>query len=556
MYFRVTTHRRKDKEYRFLQLAESYRDPAKGKAPRVRVLAHLGRIDSLSEPEMETLLRTFRRAFGREAAPELEEARDFGHVWAVHKTWESLELEKPLYRNLASEQGFDPVPLIRLMVINRLCDPSSKLALLDWMDGAAVPGFEEGKPAYHGLLRAMDKLIKCKKPLELPLAKRLLPWKKGEVDLVLYDITSTYFEGEHSIEVGDLRQYGYSRDHRPDRRQVVVGMVMTPEGMPLCHHVFGGSTADKSTVRQVIRDLKKRFGLREVIFVGDRGMLSEENLEAILEEKLGFIVAHPLRKNRIAREVLGGLAGRFDRSVGAGEQFLVDERQGVRFVMAFDPLMARQMAQQRQKALSQADAFVQEALSRLGQPHDVGRLPTVQGTYNQIRDYLRRRDLLRYYQMKVTGEEVEVSSQQKARQWEESCDGVLLLETTDATFSPQEIVAHYKGLQELERGWRTLKSSLRVRPVHHWTERRIRAHIFLCVLALQVEWVMRQRLHQAEAEGISVAHALDRLRQIKLGKIQVDGIGFPVVSRLTEEHKLIFQKLGLPLPRVKKVQAL
>lgn len=555
MFVRVTTRRASNKEYRSVQIVESYRDPAKGMAPRTRVLAHLGSLEALSQGEADNLIRGLNRILGREAGAdsELLEARDFGHVYAVHKSWEGLKLDQLLRPFLRSEeQEIDPLPLVRLMVINRLCDPCSKLALLEWLEGVAVPGFTSAKPVYPSLLRAMDKLIAHKRGIEPPLARKFLSLDKGQVDLVLYDITSTYFEGERSIKEGDFRQHGFSRDQRPDRRQVVIGMVMTPEGLPLCHHVFCGSTQDKSTVQEVILDLKERFKLRRVIFVGDRGMLSHENLETILEEKLGFIVAHPLRRNPIAREVLEGLAGQFDHRAGAAEQFLVDERQGVRFIVAFDPTMAVQVARERQKRLKKADTFIQEALKRLQHPSGKGSPPTSQGTYTRIHDYLKRRDLLRYYELEVTEREVKVSEKLPARQWEEVCDGVLLLETTDSSLSPQQVVGHYKQLQELERGWRTLKSSLKLRPIYHWTERRIRAHIFLCVLALQVEWVMRQRLRQA-GEPISVARALEKLRQIKAGILQIHGVRSTVLTHLTEEHKLLFQKLGLPLPRVKDI---
>lgn len=554
MFTRVTIRRVGGKEYRYVQIVESYRDPAKSKTPRTRVLAHLGSLEDLVQGEADNLIRGLNRILGRQtgADSELLEARDFGHVYAVYKSWEGLKLDQLFRPFLPQEQGMDPLPLVRLMVVNRLCDPCSKLALLDWLEGVVVPGFASGKPPYDSLLRAMDKLIAHKNSIEPRVAKKLLSLDKGQVDLVLYDVTSTYFEGDRSIEEVDLRQYGFSRDQRPDRRQVVIGMVMTPEGLPLCHHVFCGSTADKSTVQGVILDLKERFRLSRVIFVGDRGMLSRKNLEAILEEKLGFIVAHPLRRNAVAREVLEELAGQFNRNAGTGEQFLVDERQGVRFIVAFDPAMATQVAQQRQERLKKADAFIQGVLNRLQRPSTQGSPPTPQGTYTKIHDYLKQRGLLRYYKLEVTDRGVKVLEDRPARQWEESCDGVLLLETTDFNLSPQEIVAHYKQLQELERGWRTLKSSLQIRPVYHWTERRIRAHIFLCMLALQVERVMRRRLRQA-GESISVAGALEKLRRIKAAILETHGMRSTVLTRLTEEQKLLFQKLGLPLPRAKEI---
>jgi hypothetical protein len=305
MFIRIARQRRGDKEYKSLQIAESFRDPEKDGAPRTRVLAHLGTLESLGEKQIEKLIAGLQRVIGKEvseeAIGELLLAKDFGHVYAVCETWNRLGLSDVLNRlDLAGEAAFPAVDLIRLMVVNRVCDPCSKLALLDWLDGVHFPGYEEARPSYHHLLRAMDRLIAIKEQAEPAIAKRFLSLFDRQVDLVFYDITSTYFEGDRSIVEEDIRRYGYSRDHRFDRRQVAIGMVMTRDGIPLCHHVFPGNTLDKTTVAEVVRDLKKRFDLSRVIFVGDRGMLSDGNLETILSEELGFIVAHPLRRSHIA----------------------------------------------------------------------------------------------------------------------------------------------------------------------------------------------------------------------------------------------------------------
>jgi transposase len=194
-----------------------------------------------------------------------------------------------------------------MLVVNRICDPCSKLALLEWLESV---DYGQEAPSYHQLLRAMDRLIGVKEAAEVAVAKRLLAEDEA-LDLVFYDITSTYFEGERSLGPEDMRRYGYSRDHRFDRRQVVIGMVMTRSGIPLCHHVFPGNTVDKTTVAAVVEDLKGRFGLKRVVFVGDRGMLSDANIDRIMGEELGFIVAHPLRKNAHAFEVIGKLKSTF-----------------------------------------------------------------------------------------------------------------------------------------------------------------------------------------------------------------------------------------------------
>jgi len=209
-----------------------------------------------------------------------------------------------------------------------------------------------------------------------------------------------------------------------------------------------------------------------------RGMLSDENLETILDEELGFIVAHPLRRSHIAAEVIAELGEKFDRR-REEEQFLSDERTSLRFVLAYSPQISREVREERQARLSRADAFVGDCLRKLANPSGRDRKATPQGTYDRVRDYLRDHHLLSFYDIDLVDVEVVVRADRKARAWEEKIDGMLLLETTDLTLPPEEIVRRYKELAEIERGFRALKSSLMLRPFYHWTEDRIRAHVVI-----------------------------------------------------------------------------
>lgn len=547
MFIRIAKQKRGDKIYRHLQIAESFRDPAKGKAPRTRIIAQLGTVEGLGEEQIEKLIAGLQRAIGQESAPpELLLAHDFGHVYAVSGVWDALGLSAVLDQcRIAGRSSLAVAALVKLLVVNRICDPCSKLALLDWLESVR---WSEQAPSYHHLLRAMDRLIGCKEKIEPLVAKQLIP-RQEELDLVFYDITSTYFEGDRSLAADDFRRYGYSRDHRPDRRQVVVGMVMTKEGIPLCHHVFPGNTVDKTTVATVVKDLKARFNLTRIVFVGDRGMLSDANLSMILGAEIGYIVAHPLRKNAHATEVIGNLKKGFIRESDQ-EQYQEEEREAVRFVVAYSPVIAAETKKNRQERLKKADAWIKEAEYKLANPSGKGRAPTVQGTYDRIRDYLRDKGLLGLYDLDSAGATLNVRKNRKALNWEDTIDGILMLETTDLELPAQEVVKRYKELAEIERGWRTLKSSLLLRPVYHWTEPRIRPHIFICVLALQIERWMRNRL-----QTVSVQKALQSLQQIKAGELSVNGKTVTMATRPTAEQKELLQKLGVkPIPsRLKDV---
>lgn len=537
MFIRIAKQKRGDKLYRHLQIAESFRDPAKGKAPRTRIIAQLGTVEGLGDDQIEKLIAGLQRAIGQEVSPpELLFARDFGHVHAVGGVWDALGLSAVLDQCRISGRSSAAVSaLVKMLVVNRICDPCSKLALLDWLESVSYEGLA---PSYHNLLRAMDRLIGIKASAEPLIAKKLLPGTEG-LDLVFYDITSTYFEGERSLVEDDFRRYGYSRDHRPDRRQVVVGMVMTREGIPLCHHVFPGNTVDKTTVTAVVHDLKERFNLARVIFIGDRGMLSDDNLRMILGAEIGFIVAHPLRKNAHATEVIDTVKKKFSGE-GDQQQYQEDLREEVRFVVAYSPKIAAETRKNRQDRLKKADAWIKEAEHKLANPKPRGRTSTLQGTYDRIRDYLRDKGLLSLYDIDSAQGKLSVKKNRKALNWEETIDGMLMLETTDLELPAEEVVKRYKELAEIERGWRALKSSLLLRPVYHWTEPRIRAHIFICVLALQIERWMRNKL-----QTISVQKALQSLQQVKVGTLTVNGKTTQMATRPTSEQKELLQKLGV-----------
>jgi transposase len=555
MYVRIVPSKQKHATYRSLQIVESYRDRKKSKHPITKIIANLGPVDKLTDRDVDNIINGVCKAIGRPTAKEgsLATAQDFGHIFAILETWKHLKIGTILKRKAEHHgQEFDLEEQIKVMVANRLCDPRSKLGLVQWLEGVYFPGMDRNAVEYHHLLRAMDWLINEKEAIEKEIANRFITLFDREVDLVFYDITSTYFEGDQSITADDIRAYGYSRDHRPDRRQITIGVVMSRTGIPLCHHVFCGSTPDKSTVKEVVTDLKERFGFERVIFVGDRGMLSDSNLELLLTEKLGFIVCHRLRQNNEIKEFVKDTHDTLNHDPEAEPQYLEDEREQVKFVMAYDPGMAQSLRKRRQQALERANGFIRDVKERLKRSRDGkqrGRALSAESALFQIRDYLKSKKILRYYNLELTSsQDIRITSNTRNRQWETLIDGKLIVETTQMDMPPEEVIKRYKELQIIEQGFKCLKSALKLRPVYHWTERRIKAHVFICVLALQVERFMHGKLSGMRQ---SVQSALDKLKNIKGGQMIVNSARTPVITALNDEHKKIYQQLELSFPSIK-----
>jgi len=207
--------------------------------------------------------------------------------------------------------------------------------------------------------------------------------------------------------------------------------------------------------------------------------------------------------------------------------------------------------------MEKANVFIQDVRSRLRRALEgktKGRPLTPEGALFQVRDYLKKHNLLRYYQLELDPHQgIRVTSDTQARTWEKLIDGKLIVETTMMDLPPDQVIKRYKELQIIERGFRCLRSTLKLRPLHHWTERRIRAHIFLCIIALQVERYMTSRL---QALKISTQTALEKLRQIKAGEVVLNSARSPVITALDDEHKAIYRQLEISFPKIRQLQAL
>ena len=288
---------------RYLQLVEGYRNET-GKV-RHRVIANLGRVDDLTPEKLDPLINGLNRVLGRaeNTACELahEAACSFGDVFALHELWKDLGFDRALGRALRSgKRKLDVEALVRAMVFNRLCDPTSKLGCLRWLDTVAMPAMPEGV-THQNLLRAMDALMDRADQVERELAKQIRPLVDRDLAVVFYDLTTVRIHGEGTVE-GDLRAFGMNKERGGIARQFVLGVVQTAEGLPLMHTVHPGNGAETKTLQAMLATVLERFPIQRVILVADRGLLSLENIDELTalaakgDRKLEFILAVPARR--------------------------------------------------------------------------------------------------------------------------------------------------------------------------------------------------------------------------------------------------------------------
>ncbi|MEW6003590.1 MAG: IS1634 family transposase [Nitrospirota bacterium] len=579
MYFRTATKKRGDKRYQSLHLVESYR--SKGGKVRQKIIINFGPAHKYTKEQVEEIIRGLKKFFRLdEPDPEIlppETSQDFGGTYVIFRIWEELGWSEVFKRHLHGRRyDFDVIPNLKVLVANRILDPLAKLHILDWMEGVYFPGIDREQIDYNHLLRSMDFLIEHKRRLEPQLAFPILTLFDNALDLVFYDLTSCYFEIDSQDKdrkdskrkgKSSLRNYGHDRD-RSGCPQVVLGIVMTKDGIPLCHYVFAGQTPDKSTFKEVIDDVKARFPVKRCIVVGDRGILTEENLKVLTEADLDYIVARPLRQNKISKRVIEAVEDRVkekiklwekERTPLAKREYFHDVIiEGRRFVVSHHDEIARQTRKSRKSSLSQATSYVKWRVARTTGQQE-GKIPikgkalNYQETLLHLHDYLKDRKLLRYYRVWLDDHgKINWEPNEENRRWENKIDGKLLLEITTHSLTPEQVVHQYKELQELERCFRTLKSSLDIRPIHHWVDRRIQAHIFMCVMALQIHRLMRHRLHKANIlrspERVLEKLSFQRTVEAKVGGKRIHGL-----IRPTPEQLSFFDALNIPAPQHKNL---
>lgn len=478
MYVRTISRKNKDgSTTTYVQLAHNVRDPRSGFA-RAQVLYTFGRADSLDLGAIRRLVRSLCRFISPEDALEAQgstpalrfiKSAPLGGAYLLRHLWERLGLQAVLAKALQKRDfSFTVEWAIFAMVANRALAPDSKRGVEEWVSEDVSLGNPEPISLQH-LYRAMDFLLEHEESIQKEVFFATADLFNLEVDLLFFDTTTTYAECE---EEDDLRRYGHSKDSRPDRPQIVIGLAVTKEGLPVRCWVLPGNTADMTTVERVKSDLRG-WKLSRCIWVMDRGMSSEAN--RIVLQKAGghYILGEKLRDSQAAHKEALSFQGRYQKvreNLEVKEIVVGDGERRRRFVLVYNPEQAKKDQATREKTLKR----IEEMILALGDPE-------VASHKKAVCALLSHRSMGRYIRQTKTGK---LRINQAKVQEEESLDGKYLLSSSDDTLSPEDIALGYKQLMEVERAFRTLKTTLELRPLYHRKEERIRAHVLLCYLSL------------------------------------------------------------------------
>jgi transposase len=469
----------------------------------------------------------------------------YGRVAVGHLLWRKLGLHRIVLDALNGIPGKGRVvQFIEAVVLNRLDDPTSKYGLLEWLPTSATPflvGFA-GRPLHENLFyRSMDALWRRKDRLEARVYEQVVRPLTHGPSVLYHDLTSSYFEGTG----GDLGRFGYSRDHRPDRPQVSWGMVVTPEGFPITMQVYPGNTKDETTVQGMRKRLESVFGIRGGLYVGDRGLRTAEIVKDLQAQGFHYILAERT-SHAVAQEALA-LAAR-KKPIAVSDTNEVREavtKEGIRHIVLLNPERRTRELETLVRRKAEGQAILKRWRKRVGKDDHHAILKGAQRELAQagLSDLFE----LDFDEDSFQGLTTEWKGKvDRVRQWA----GWWVL-STDTELPAEEVARLYQGLAVIERGWRELKGVLEVRPLRHRLERRVEAHLQLCVLAYLVEKYLEEKVRSL---GFTGAAALDQFRASTLDELEWGTTGATrwAVTEPTKEQEAILRAADLSVERFRE----
>jgi transposase len=576
VYLRHSVVRKSGKRHVYWRLVRSVR--RNGKVIQETV-AQLGELDGEGRAKARALARQItgrgeqRELFEAPAAPaasakvrldriRVERGRSFGDVWLGWTLWQALRLDTVCEELLPrGREEVSWAQMAAVLVLARLCEPSSELHIAeDWYRRTALEDLLDLPPERVNddrLYRALDQLLPHKTAIEQHLVKRLGELFDLSYDLLLYDVTSTYFEG--LALRNPQAQRGHSRDHRPDCKQVCIALVVTREGMPLGYEVFAGNRVDVTTVEEIVETMEARYGIAERVWVMDRGMTSAENIAWLQQTGRRYLIGtakselkHFAREIAEARDwqmVRDGVEAKLCRGPDGTETFVLcrsaDRREKEK---AMHERFARRI-EERLESLGRRLAHAQQRLDRETIGRQIGRIlgqnTRAAGRYQiEVLDDATR----------ASGLRLRWSAKSEWDEWARHSEGTYLLRTNVSSWTSEELWRTYIQLTEAEAAFRIHKSDLSIRPIWHQKAERVQAHILVCFLAY-VLWKTLEQWQRRAGRGNSPRTILE-----EIGRIQSTDVVLPLADEPGRELRIrcvvrpdpvqamLLDRLGLRLP--------
>ena len=530
----------------YVQLAHNVRDE-KTQCAKAKVVHTFGRADSLDVDALKRLAKSICRFLSPEdvldiqgalgEGPQLKFVRStpMGGAYLLRNLWEALGMPTLMGRCLKDRSFGTPIEwALFAMVANRALAPDSKRGVEEWVKGDVALGNPEPIALQH-LYRAMDVLLEHRDLIHKEVFFSVADLLNLEVDLLFFDTTSTYIERDEEDEEGLIR-YGHSKDSRPDLPQIVIGLAVTKEGIPVHSWVLPGNTQDVKTIETVKKDLAG-WKLSRCVWVADRGMNSEENRRILQTAGGHYILGEKLRDDqKIHKEVLSR-KGRYKvirENLQVKEVIIGEGERRRRFILVFNPEEAEKDRMTREKTISRLESALLALGDQRGKAHK-----------KSVCALLAHRSMGRYLKQQKSG--ALVIERAKINE-EERLDGKYILSTSDDSLSPEDVALGYKQLLEVERAFRTLKTTLELRPLYHHKDERIASHVFICFLALLLVRIAERKT------GITWDRIRTSMERLHLGEFSSkDGRVLQCTEPTKEQLNLLKQLKISPPAKVQKI---
>jgi transposase len=573
VYLRRCYRKKDGKRHAYWALVESRRT---ARGPRQHVVAYLGGLEEAArlgiqeaaDPHSQAQRELFAHAEPEWVAVDVKRVRVerslmFGGAWLGHQILCKLGVVEFLQQSMprGREQISWPA-MAMVLVLGRLCDPSSELHLAEQSYETSALSDLLGVPAEKvnddRLYRALDQLLPHKAALEKHLKTRLGELFQLEYDLLLYDVTSTYFEGQ--AEGNSEAERGYSRDHRPDCKQVNIALVVSRQGLPLGYEIFEGNRHDSTTVEEIVAAMEKQYGKADRIWVMDRGMASEDNLEFLKQEGRRYILG-----------TAKGMLKKFEQDLLAKEWRVVHEGLEVRLCPAPDGkevFIVCRSAERREKEKAMHQRFeerIEEGLKKIANSCGKKRQTPIKIAERVGRLLGQNTRAAKLFEVSVTqdeagGAQLKWSKVEAWRNWARLSEGCYLLRSNVVNWTGEELWRAYVQLTEAESAFRIQKSDLALRPIWHQKKERVHAHILVCFLTYVVWKTLAQMCRQAGL-GDEPRKVFAQLHQIQIVDVVLPTrLGVEIrkrcISHPTEHQAILLQRLGLQLPATLEIAAL
>lgn len=568
MYLRKIKRHKDGKTHGYWALVESYRT---ARGPRQRVVAYLGEMDASGRLSLQMAAENRRDYQGdmlNELEPKwvevnvnavrIERVRDFGDIWLALELIKRLGLYDFFHRLIPP--GREKIPWAKLalvLVIARFCDPSSELYIAEHYYGhtalADLLGIADAQIYDNRLYRAMDKLLPHKEDLEKHLKQRFGQLFQIKYDLLLYDVTSTYFEGAAAANPQAKR--GYSRDKRPDCKQVCIALVVTKEGIPLGYEIFVGNRHDSTTVQEIVETMERRYGVADRIWVMDRGMISEKNIAFLKQHNRRYIIGTPK-----------SLLKKFEQQLLSPNWHTI--QPGLEVQSCLSPIgdterfiLCRSIdRKEKEQAILQRFCHnIETGLEKIQHSCDTGRLNNWGVAERRVGRLLERNSraagLFDITVQRNEAGKLKLIWQKKEHQrnWAQLTQGCYLLRSNIEDWSADQLWQAYIHLTDAEAAFRIQKSDLVLRPIWHQKQQRVAAHIFVCFLAF-VLWKCLAQMCKEAGLGNEPRKVIDEIKRIKLADVMLPtrkgiDIKLQCVSQPDPHQKILLQLLGIQMPK-------